>query len=302
MRQLILALLLACHEVEPETQPWEEPGTPVAPTSTQEVPPSKLPPAPPQIERLLTPTTTTKFKAGPKFESRVTNITKIAELLDGLRLHPGEEFSFNQRVGPRTLERGFKNASTFFMGEVIEGVGGGTCQVSSTLYTAVLYANVKVLERRPHSRVSSYLPPGLDATVNYPAECWDAQKPDKKVCYDLKFKNPYDFDLVFKVEVETELDKDEKRALTVNLLGTGQVPLVATRWRTVTTPPFETRHRQVSWWKDDRKLLAQPGKPGLTGVLDVKVNYPDGREELTKVRSQYEPVPEVWKVGMAWVE
>lgn len=299
-KSLILGLvltLLACETAPLEVQSVEPQGTPSAEMLVDSAEPPTEEPAPvePAPELTTRATMMTRFKAGPKFESRVTNITKIATMLDGLQLLPGEEFSFNESVGPRTLERGFKNAPSYFMGEIIEGVGGGACQVSSTLYAAALYANLEVLERRPHSRVSSYIDPGLDATVNYPAECWDAETPDKRVCYDLKFKNPYDFDLVFKFEIGSEVDG--KRSLQVSVLGTGYTPEVTTRWRAFLTPPFETRYRKVPWWDDDRKKLDQTGKPGLHGVLDVTVKHEDGKKDLKKVHSQYEPVPEVWKVG-----
>ena len=182
-------------------------------------------------------------------------------------------------------------------GEVLPGIGGGSSQVSSTLYAAVLHANVEVLDRRPHSRASSYIKPGLDATVSYPPECWDAKKPDKRVCYNLVFRNPYDFAITIEFVVGTEI-VDDKRPLTARVKGTGEVPRVTTEWRPFNSPPFKTRYRKVSWWKDDRKKLKQSGRPGLRGARIVTIEHADGRKEMKRVYSKYQPVPEVFEVGM----
>ncbi|PKM80478.1 MAG: vancomycin resistance protein, partial [Firmicutes bacterium HGW-Firmicutes-13] len=81
--------------------------------------------------------------------------------------HPGQVFSFNRTVGPVTTERGFKFAPVISGGTVIMGLGGGLCQVSSTLYNAVLQAGYQVVERYPHSKPVGYVPRGRDATISY---------------------------------------------------------------------------------------------------------------------------------------
>ncbi|WP_235715677.1 VanW family protein [Alkalihalobacillus hemicellulosilyticus] len=80
---------------------------------------------------------------------------------------PGETFSFNHVVGKRTIERGYLPAPIIIRGELSEGVGGGICQVSSTLYNAVDYAHMKIIERYSHSKRVPYVPPGRDATVSW---------------------------------------------------------------------------------------------------------------------------------------
>ena len=89
---------------------------------------------------------------------------------------PGEEFSYNQTLGPRTVATGYKSAKIFSNGEVVDGIGGGICQISSTLYDAVVYADLEITDRRNHQFVTSYLKAGLDATVVYGSQ-------------DFKFKN-----------------------------------------------------------------------------------------------------------------
>lgn len=108
--------------------------------------------------------------------SRSYNIRVAAAALDGLLVAPGQEVSFNKVVGPRSSEAGYKNAKVIVNNELVDGLGGGVCQVSSTLYNAILMANLEVLERKNHSLPVSYVPLGRDATVVYGA-------------VDFKFKN-----------------------------------------------------------------------------------------------------------------
>ncbi|WP_062047010.1 VanW family protein [Bacillus sp. JCM 19034] len=82
-------------------------------------------------------------------------------------LFPGEVFSFNTTVGKRTIERGYLPAPIIIRGELSEGVGGGICQVSSTLFNAVDLAHLKVIQRYSHSKQVPYVPPGRDATVSW---------------------------------------------------------------------------------------------------------------------------------------
>jgi len=99
--------------------------------------------------------------------NRATNVELAAKRINGVILNPNEEFSYNKVVGNRTSANGFKEAPVFANGETVQGMGGGVCQVSSTLYSAVLYADLQVTQRRNHSMTVSYVPKGQDATVSY---------------------------------------------------------------------------------------------------------------------------------------
>ncbi len=98
---------------------------------------------------------------------RINNIELAIISINNTLLWPGEVFSFNKTVGPRTLERGFKPAPVIIGGEMEIDFGGGVCQTASTLYNAVMLAKLTVLERHPHSRPVHYVPEGQDAAVNY---------------------------------------------------------------------------------------------------------------------------------------
>ena len=99
--------------------------------------------------------------------NRSKNLEIAAQKINGLVLLPGEEFSFNKVVGKRTVEEGYKDAKIYVDGGVQDGLAGGICQISSTLYNAVLLANLEIVERRNHSFTTSYVPAGRDATVVY---------------------------------------------------------------------------------------------------------------------------------------
>ena len=116
------------------------------------------------IERRLS--TYSTLNAGTP--DRVNNLRRAIELLDGALVPPGGTFSFNERVGPRTLERGFRPAPVIIADEYEEDVGGGVSQVATTVFNAAWEAGVKILERNPHSLYISRYQLGRDATVNYP--------------------------------------------------------------------------------------------------------------------------------------
>ncbi|MGM9662596.1 MAG: VanW family protein [Oscillospiraceae bacterium] len=131
---------------------------------------------------------------------RISNVCLAARACNGAVLNSGDIFSFNGRVGKRTEARGYKPAPAYVAGETVDTVGGGICQVSSTLYYACLLANLEITSRTAHRYVSSYIPYGLDATVS-----WGT--------IDYKFCNNTDYPI--KVVTTTQNGK-----ITVYLYGT----------------------------------------------------------------------------------
>ena len=121
---------------------------------------------------------TTNF--GGSTAARANNVRLAAANMNGKELMPGEVFSYNNVVGPRTAKNGFLSAPVYVGNKVESGLGGGVCQPSSTLYSAVLYANLEIVERSPHSMAVGYMPGGMDATVSYGT-------------LDLQFKNSTDY-------------------------------------------------------------------------------------------------------------
>ncbi|MBQ1375196.1 MAG: VanW family protein [Clostridia bacterium] len=134
-------------------------------------------------------------------EGRIENIRLVCETLSGKVLSPGEEFSFNESVGRRTMARGFKKAVVFKDSGKEKEVGGGICQVSSALYKAAKDAGLTVTERHEHGMSVDYVPKGEDATVYYGE-------------LDLKFINSSDRP----IRMDFHLGSDE---LTVTLTSLG---------------------------------------------------------------------------------
>ena len=123
---------------------------------------------------------TTQYGTGG---GRGKNVEVATSKVDDLLLMPGEEFSYENAVGPVTQENGYTYAPVISNGELVQGIGGGVCQVSSTIYNAELKAGILPTERRNHSKPVSYLPRGLDATL-------------ASGSIDYKFKNTYEYPLV----------------------------------------------------------------------------------------------------------
>lgn len=182
---------------------------------------------------------TTRYPTGQK--SRNNNLGLASGKIDGTVLMPGEVFSFNDTVGRRTAQAGFKEAGVYVNGRHDTGIGGGICQVSTTLYNASLMADLGIVHRRNHSMPVAYVPVGRDATVSYGT-------------IDLKLKNPYDFPIAFKRIFG-------KGSLTFVVYGqpTGKTVKILLGKRTSWTPPAKTVY--------DSKL-----RPGSRRVIEKGSN------------------------------
>ena len=141
---------------------------------------------------------TTDFNPGNK--NRTTNVLLATDFCNGVILMPGQVFSYNDTVGERTAERGFKEATIYVGNSAEDGLGGGVCQVTSTIYYAALRADLKIVERYAHSRMVTYVPLGEDATV-----AWGSK--------DFKFENNTGFPMKIVTSHKTN-------TLTVKLYGT----------------------------------------------------------------------------------
>ena len=136
--------------------------------------------------------------------NRGSNVARAASLINGKVLAPGEIFSFNDTVGRRTRANGFLTAKEYVNGQSVDGIGGGTCQVSTTLYSATLYADMNIVERECHMMTIAYAPLGQDATVA-----------DGSI--DFKFRNSSDYPV--KIVATTSGGK-----ITVSIVGTSWEP------------------------------------------------------------------------------
>ena len=176
--------------------------------------------------------------------NRTTNVTLATEKVNDIILLPGEEFSFNKIVGERTEERGFKPAIVFAGGELVDGIGGGICQVSSTIYLATLRADLEVTERAVHAYKVDYVPLGQDATVQ-----WGYR--------DYKFKN----NTAYPVKISAVMSGG---TLTVTLYGTKSDAGKRVEVETVTTNtyPYSTEYVLNTALEYGTQRQTQSGKDG----------------------------------------
>ncbi len=203
-------------------------------------------------------------------ETRIGNIRLAAKALDGCLLLPGEEFSFNGRIGQRTEEAGYGSALSYVDGELVSEVGGGICQVSSTLYCACLLADLEVSFRTNHRYYQSYVPPGLDATVSWG---WP----------DYNFVNSTDYPL--RIEASCE-DGSLKVALRGTKTREGRTEL---RWEILESVEAGTVYREDPALAPGQSTVADYGREGMT-VQTWRVRY-DGEgnflEEVPEALSVY---------------
>ena len=219
---------------------------------------------------------TTKFAVEEK--NRSENLTTAAKGLDHKVIRPGETFSFNNTVGPREPGTGYKEAYVIVNGEYVPGTGGGVCQVSSTLYNAVLMSNLGVVERVPHAVTVSYVPTGQDATVNYPN-------------IDFKFKN----DTASLVYLRSEV---KPGVLTFRIWGKKTDKSVRIERQVEKETPYKTEKRLDPKLPAGQIVQKQAGSKGL--VVNTWKVVRDGSGKETKQllsRDSYAPANSILSVG-----
>jgi len=188
----------------------------------------------------------TSFSSGER--NRTENLQLGASLLNETVLLPGQGFSLNQRLGPRSTDRGFKHAPTIVNGELVPTPGGGVCQIATTLYNVVLLAGMRVTERHHHSRPIAYTPAGRDATIS-----WGGA--------DLKFRN----DLKHPVLLLVTADESRMRA---RLLGNHEddyeVELARSGFKSV---PRQEKEVLDPTLKPGERKIEKPGRNGTQVTL-----------------------------------
>ena len=212
-------------------------------------------------------------------EGRLHNVALVAKLIDGALVAPGTRFSFNQTTGERNAAKGFEEAPVIINGELESGIGGGVCQVSTTVFNAAFEAGLSIEARTNHALYISHYPLGRDATVNYPD-------------LDLVFRNDTNHWLLLRTFVGTG-------SLTVNLYGTPTGRRVETE-----TAPLVTEGK-VPWKRIDddtlfkgEKVVEQYGTPPRSTSVRRRVFAPDGKLMYdTTWHSYYVGEPTVVRLG-----
>lgn len=222
----------------------------------------------------------TGFSRGGDQSRRGKNIDNAAQKLDGLVISPGELVSFNEVIGERSEANGFQKSWEIFKGEMVEGVGGGTCQVASTFYAATFFAGFDVLERLPHSRPSAYIPMGLDSTVVFPA-------------VDLKVRNPHPFPVV--VHARTENGR-----MHVELLGKMRPVDVRFGREVLSTLPYRRKVEEDPALFGRKVIVKQHGIRGFKIKRSRLLTYPDGTRKREETTDTYPPTTEIYKVPVGF--
>lgn len=176
--------------------------------------------------------------------NRATNVRLAAGKINGTVLMPGETFSYNQVVGKRTRAAGFREGTAYFNGQVVQEVGGGICQVSSTLYDAVLYANLEIVERYNHGFNPGYVKAGLDATVS-----WGGP--------DFKFKNNRNYPIRIVCD-----SSGKKLRIYIYGLKTPEDCTVVLDARYLSTIPYKTIYQTDSSLATGESKVIQSGSNG----------------------------------------
>lgn len=226
----------------------------------------------------LISTYTTRYDASNL--NRIQNLAIATGKINGTVLMPGEEFSFNQIVGKRTIEEGYKDAKIYQDGKVIDGLAGGICQISSTLYNAVIKANLEIVERRNHSFTTSYVKAGRDATVVYGV-------------IDFKFKNTRTYPIkiegsvgsgvaefnIYGIKEETEYSVDLSPIVTASI-------------------PYTTQYIPDATLAPGQQVVVQAGGNGCK-VTTYKETKLDGKFVSREIISTdtYQPMKAIIRVG-----
>jgi len=209
--------------------------------------------------------------------NRAGNIDTAAGSIDGTVIMPGGEFSYNKTVGPRNRESGFLLAPVIVNGQLQPGIGGGICQVSSTLYNAVLLSNMKIVARSHHSHPVPYVPSGRDATVAYGA-------------IDFKFRNTTDAPII----IET---KTANRRLTARILGKGPAPVVTIERSGIKTLPGRSITKKDSKLALGTRVVEQRGSGGLAVTVTRVVGEGDAAVREVVSHDRYTGEPSVVRIG-----
>lgn len=213
--------------------------------------------------------------------NRSDNLVVASRAINGTLLLPGEVFSLNKALGPRVIERGYKEAPVIIDNKLVPALGGGICQVATTLYNAVLRADITIVERYHHSFPVAYVPPGQDATISGDV-------------LDLKFKNSTQYPIYIESYIEGN-------RLIINLYGHVENP---SRWVDIQSEIVEKYEPSVKYIEDPNLPegeVIEEVKPQTGYKVNVyRLTYENGKlvKKEFLYRDLYKPVDGVIKKGI----
>ena len=221
---------------------------------------------------------TTIYDAG--LVNRAHNVALAAKSINGTILLPGETFSYNQTIGNPNKANGYKIGTAYVGGKVVDSYGGGVCQVSTTLYNSVLYANLEIIQRYNHSYIVNYVPAGRDATVSYGGK-------------DFKFKNTRNYPIKIVANAKNGV-------VSVSIMGIKEeteyeVVLTST---VLSTTPRTVVYEKNSKLEEGKQSVVQSGFDGKTSIA-YKILKLNGKTISKTVLSKdtYKPMVRIIEVG-----
>ncbi len=212
--------------------------------------------------------------------SRTTNLKLAMNKLDGVVVASGETFSYNNTLGKRTAEAGYKEAGGYAGGQVVQTLAGGICQISSTLYDAVVYANLDIVERHNHMFLAGYVGAGKDATVVYGS-------------LDFKFKNTRKYPIMIKTSIGNGVAKIDIYGIKEDV--EYDIDIVT---NILSYTPFKVVYQDDSSLAEGKQSVTQNGMNGCKSIT-YKVVKLNGSEVSRTVLSSdtYDPMNKIINVG-----
>lgn len=224
-------------------------------------------------------TFTTRYDGGNI--DRTTNLRKAVNKINGTVIAPGQTFSYNATLGERSIAAGYREAKVYQGGKVVDGIGGGICQISSTLYNSVVFANLEIVSRRNHGFLTSYLGAGRDATVVYGAT-------------DFKFKNTRNYPVKIVASVKNGVAR-------VDIYGIKEQTEYKIDIQTSVTEtiPFKTTYIEDTSLPVGKEVVEQKGQNGCKSVA-YKVMSLNGKVVSRKLLSNdtYNPMERLIRKGV----
>ena len=210
-------------------------------------------------------------------QNRVTNIQQMARTVDGHIIEPGETFSLNEFIGPRTRAKGYLPGGAILNGEYIQDVGGGVSQFTTTMYNAAFFGGYAIPEHKPHSYYISRYPVGREATLDYPT-------------VDLKITNNSPYGILVNTSYTAT-------SITVEFWGTLWVHVSSDTGPRHNYRQAETQYRDDPTLPAGQTRVVQSPSPGFDVVVTRTLTFPDGRTEQEEIFTRYLPQPRIIERG-----
>ena len=234
------------------------------------------------VEKIQTPLLMAVYRVDleESTEHEIHNIALAATKLTGTVIPAGGTFSLNEAIGPYTEAQGFLPGRNYIAGQITLDVGGGVCTVATMLYNLTILSNLPVVQRKPHSMIVPYVPPGQDATVSWTASV------------DYRFRNTTSGPIMIWAKIAED-------TLFMAFYGQESPPAVQWRHEILSHTPAATVRRYNPELAANEERLVSPGFDGYLVRSWAEITFPDGRTMIRHLgTSHYMPSPRIIEHGL----